>query len=125
MIAGFTADGQPQLYLTDPGGTYSAWKACAMGGRNEKAVKEFLEKNWTNTLTIVDAQRMAIKALLEVVDAGAKHMEIAVIVQNKPLQMMSEEVLQVMITEIEKEQEDARKAKEAAQEAATQLEDKR
>ena len=26
MIAGFTNTGCPQLYLTDPAGTYSAWK---------------------------------------------------------------------------------------------------
>ncbi len=26
MIAGFDSNKVPQLYLTDPGGTYSAWK---------------------------------------------------------------------------------------------------
>jgi hypothetical protein len=26
MIAGFASDNSPQLYLTDPAGTYSAWK---------------------------------------------------------------------------------------------------
>jgi len=26
MLAGFSANGAPQLYLTDPGGTYSSWK---------------------------------------------------------------------------------------------------
>jgi len=26
MLAGFGTDGSPQLYLTDPAGTYSAWK---------------------------------------------------------------------------------------------------
>ncbi len=26
MIAGFDSNKTPQLYLTDPGGTYSAWK---------------------------------------------------------------------------------------------------
>lgn len=51
MLAGFTYEGEPCLYLTDPAGTYSAWKANAIGGRNEKAVKEFLEKNWTNDLS--------------------------------------------------------------------------
>ena len=45
MIAGFTDNGRPELYLTDPAGTYSSWKANAIGGRNEKAVKEYLEKN--------------------------------------------------------------------------------
>jgi 20S proteasome alpha/beta subunit len=26
MIAGFSPEGNPELYLTDPAGTYSAWK---------------------------------------------------------------------------------------------------
>ena len=26
MLAGFSNDGSPQLYLTDPAGTYSSWK---------------------------------------------------------------------------------------------------
>ena len=26
MIAGFSSDKKPQLYLTDPAGTFSAWK---------------------------------------------------------------------------------------------------
>lgn len=66
MMAGFAADGSPQLYLTDPAGTFSSWKANAIGGRNEKAVKEFLEKNWVATLTQDDAVKLAVKALLEV-----------------------------------------------------------
>jgi len=72
MIAGFGNDKSPQLYLTDPAGTYSAWKANAIGGRNEKAVQEFLEKNWSSNLNNDDAIRLTIKALLEVVDAGSK-----------------------------------------------------
>lgn len=30
MIAGFSNEGAPQLYLTDPAGTYSAWKVARM-----------------------------------------------------------------------------------------------
>ena len=29
MLAGFSKDGSPQLYLTDPAGTYSAWKVLS------------------------------------------------------------------------------------------------
>jgi 20S proteasome subunit alpha 4 len=66
MMAGFAADGTPQLFLTDPAGTYSSWKANCIGGRNEKAVKEFLEKNWAADLSQDDSVRLAVKALLEV-----------------------------------------------------------
>jgi 20S proteasome subunit alpha 4 len=66
MLAGFSREGAPQLYLTDPAGTYSSWKANAIGGRNEKAVNEFLEKNWAENLSEDATVRLAVKALLEV-----------------------------------------------------------
>ncbi len=50
-------------------------KANAIGGRNEKAVKEFLEKNWTAGLADEQAVRLTVRALLEVVDSGSKNME--------------------------------------------------
>lgn len=34
VIAGANPDGTATLYQTDPAGTYSAWKAAAVGGRN-------------------------------------------------------------------------------------------
>jgi len=37
-----------------------------IGGRNEKAVKEFLEKNWSPGLSEADAIKLTVKALLEV-----------------------------------------------------------
>lgn len=72
MMAGFAADGSPQLFLTDPAGTYSSWKANAIGGRNEKAVTEFLEKNWVATLSQDEAVKLAVKALLEVLSRLTK-----------------------------------------------------
>ena len=117
MITGFSADGSPQLYLTDPAGTFSAWKANAIGGRNEKAVREFLEKNWTQGLSEDEAVRLAVKALLEVVDSGSKNMEVAIMRRGVPVVMMGEEVLQAVIEEIEKEIEAAKAKKEAENQA--------
>lgn len=109
MIAGFGTDKNPQLFLTDPAGTYSEWKANAIGGRNEKAVQEYLEKNWTATLTEEETIKVTIKALLEVVDSGSKNMEIAVMKYDQPVDMITEEQIQGVIDEIEKEQEEAKR----------------
>jgi 20S proteasome subunit alpha 4 len=117
MIAGFDSNQVPQLFLTDPGGTYSAWKANAIGGRNEKAVQEFLEKNWTAGLSDEDTLRLTIRALLEVVDSGAKNMEVAVLRYGVPVNMITEAELQAAISDIEREQEEAKKS---SQEAAMQ-----
>lgn len=46
---------------------------------------EFLEKNWTAGLTNDQSVRLAVKALLEVVDSGSKNMEIAVITYRQPM----------------------------------------
>ena len=67
----------PRLYQTEPGGIYSAWKANAIG-RSSKTVREFLEKNHKDDMTRDDTIKLTIKSLLEVVQTGAKNIEIAV-----------------------------------------------
>ncbi len=54
-------------------------QANCIGGKNEKAVRELLEKSWTEGMTRDECVRLAIKSLLEVVDSGAKNMEIVVL----------------------------------------------
>jgi 20S proteasome subunit alpha 4 len=110
MLAGFSAEGAPQLYLTDPAGTYSAWKANCIGGRNEKAVREFLEKNWAPDQSEDESVRLAIKALMEVVDSGSKNIEVAIMRKGDPVHMMSEESLAAVIADIESEQEESKKS---------------
>jgi 20S proteasome subunit alpha 4 len=88
----------------------SLLQANAIGGRNEKAVQEFLEKNWTAGLAVADATRLTVKALLEVVDSGSKNMEVAVMTQGVKMRMLTEVELQAIITDIEREQEEAKKS---------------
>ncbi|KAK2094507.1 hypothetical protein P7K49_028245 [Saguinus oedipus] len=56
-------------------------------GRSAKTVREFLEKNYTEDTIASDneAIKLAIKALLEVVQSGGKNIEIAVIRRNQAL----------------------------------------
>jgi 20S proteasome subunit alpha 4 len=108
MLAGFSSDGQPQIYQTDPAGTYSAWKANAIGGKNAKNMREFLEKNWEQEMEDAAAIKLCVKALLEVVDSGAKNMEICLVRKDKPAETMGEEAMEAVIAEIEAEIEEAK-----------------
>jgi len=109
IIVGFDIDGTPRLYQTDPSGTYSAWKGTAIG-RNSKPVREFLEKNYTETLAESDDEtiKLTVKALMEVVDAGNKSLEIAVLRKGQPIRFLEEEELDVIVKQIEVEKERAK-----------------
>merc|ERR1712158_328598 len=91
LLTGFDDDGTPHLYQTDPAGVYAEWKANAIG-RNAKTVREFLEKNWTSEAVETEegATKLAVKALLEVVQLGGKNLEVAVMRKgDNPKQMQS------------------------------------
>ena len=82
-------------------------------GRNQKTVKEFLEKNY-NDETAVDGVKLACRALLEVVEAGGKNIEVAVLRKGQDLVMLSDDEVETMVTALqaEKDEEDAKKPKE-------------
>ncbi|XP_074644719.1 proteasome subunit alpha type-7-like [Tubulanus polymorphus] len=107
LIVGFDYDGTPNLYQTDPSGTYHAWKANAIG-RNAKAVREFLEKSYSeeSVTTEKGTVKLALKALMEVVQSGGKTMEIAIMKHDEPLKMMDPEEIEKLVAEIEKEREE-------------------
>ena len=47
-------------------------------GRSSKTVREFLEKNWKPDQSTADGIKLAVKSLLEVVQTGAKNIDLAV-----------------------------------------------
>lgn len=47
-------------------------------GRSSKTVREFLEKNHKDDLSREESIKLAVKSLLEVVQTGAKNIEISV-----------------------------------------------
>jgi 20S proteasome subunit alpha 4 len=121
LIAGFSPDGAPQLYHTDPSGTYSQWKANAVG-RNSKSVREWLEKHFEE-FSGDEAIKFTIKALLEVVEPGSKNIEVGVMRRGTGLEMLSADAVDeiVKLIEDEKNAADAEKkvkAKAAAEAAA-------
>ena len=110
LLTGVGDDGNIQLYQTDPAGTHSRWKAQVIGGRNAKSLREFLEKQYQDDMDEQKCVRLAVQALLEVVDSGAKTMEICVVRTGGKKEVMTEEAVDVICKEIEAEAEEKRGA---------------
>lgn len=109
LIVGFDPLGKPQLYQTDPSGTYSAWKANAIG-RNSKTIREFLEKSYAET-SGRDTAKLAIRALMEAVEAGSKNIEVAVMERDTGLKILSDEEVDALVKEVTDEKAAAEAAK--------------
>jgi 20S proteasome subunit alpha 4 len=107
LTAGIGADplnpDLPSLYQTDPAGTQSRWKAQVIGGRNAKSLREFLEKQYQNNMSEQQCLRLAVQSLLEVVDSGAKTMELCILRKGGKKEMLSEAIIEGVIREIEAE----------------------
>ncbi|GFY80424.1 20S proteasome alpha subunit PAD1 [Actinidia rufa] len=94
---------------TDPSGTFSAWKANATG-RNSNSMREFLEKNYKET-SGQETVKLAIRALLEVVESGGKNIEVAVMTKDHGLRQLDEAEIDAVVAEIEAEKAAAEAAK--------------
>ena len=119
LVAGVNDDDKgvkPYLYQTDPAGTHSRWKAQVIGGRNSKSLREFLEKQYQDLteddLSEQKCVRLAVQALLEVVDSGAKTMEVCVVRQGGKKEMLKESDIQEHVDEIEASMEEEKKPTE-------------
>jgi len=112
LIVGFDKDDTtPRLYQTEPSGIYTAWKANSIG-RSSKTVREFLERNWKEEMDRETTIQLTIKSLLEVVQTGAKNIEIAIMAPGKELEMLPLENIETYVKNIETEkQEEAAKKK--------------
>merc|ERR1712183_538461 len=119
LVAGVNDDDngkRPYLYQTDPAGTHSRWKAQVIGGRNAKSLREFMEKQYQDLtdedLTEQKCVRLAVQALLEVVDSGAKTMQVCVIRQGGLKVMLEESEIQEHVDEIEASTEEEKRPTE-------------
>lgn len=118
LIIGFDTDGTPRLFQTDPSGLFAEWKANAIG-RNSKTVLEFLEKRYKE---IVDAPeetadddtvKLAVRAMLEVVESSHKNIEITIMHKKTGLKILSEAEVEALVKAVEKEKTDAENAKKS------------
>ena len=86
-------------------------KANAIG-RSSKTVREFLERNHKDDMDREETIKLTVKSLLEVVQTGAKNIEIAIMAPNKTIEMLAVEDIESYVKSIETEkQEEAAKKK--------------
>ena len=132
LVVGFDPGSKvPRLYQTEPSGIYSAWYAHIWGklthdsahtdalfrkanaiGRSSKTVREFLERNYKEEMDREATIRLAIKSLLEVVQTGAKNIEIALMAPGVAMEILPTDEIEGYVKEIEQEkQEEATKKK--------------
>merc|ERR1712002_1299472 len=113
------ADGTSHLYQTDPSGTYHEWKANAIG-RSSKTVQEYLEKSYSDEEVGNDDYviKLALKALLEVVQTGSKNVEMAVMKKGEPMRLLEIDEIEEYVKMIEAEKEEEAEKKKAKKLAA-------
>ena len=92
IIAGI-ADGEPQLYETDPSGTPYEWKALAIGA-DRSDIRGYLEDNYEDGLSLEDGIGLAMEALASVQDGGLTPQGLGaatISVEDEQLRELSEE----------------------------------
>jgi 20S proteasome subunit alpha 4 len=85
-------------------------KANAIG-RSSKTVREFLERNHKDDMDREATISLTVKSLLEVVQTGAKNIEIAIMAPGKTIEMLPSDQIEgyVKTIEAEKQEEQAKK----------------
>ena len=85
--------------------------------RNSRSLLELLEKSYKDGCSVDEAVRLAVKALLEVVESGAKSIEIAIMRRGAPMAMLAEADVAAVVAALEAEKQ-AEAALAAGDEAA-------
>lgn len=101
---------EPKLYVTEPSGAYSLWKANAIG-RNSKTLREYLEKNHTDGLSNDDSIKLAVETLMEVVESS-KNIEICIMTGPKKFQLLEDSAIEKIVKDIEKKREEEAQQKQ-------------
>ena len=91
LIAGVDETG-PCLYHTDPSGTHTKYLAKAIGAGSESA-QTLLQEQYNKSLTLVEAQKIALEALKQVMEdkISSDNIEMAIITVENPIFTLLEE----------------------------------
>ncbi|GAA6007960.1 proteasome core particle subunit alpha 4 [Rhodotorula paludigena] len=121
LLIGFNHDEpRPHLFLTEPSGIFSEWKANAIG-RSSKTVREFLETQWKADLSQDDTVALAVKSLLEVVQSGEQNIDLVLMDGFGSVRQLTADEIAAIVKRIqaEKEAEQEKKRSRVAAAAAS------
>jgi 20S proteasome subunit alpha 5 len=79
LIAGVDENG-PQLYQTDPSGTFLQWQARAIGSGGETAMT-YIKEQYHSNMTLAEAEKLVLTVLKSVMEEkiGKENVELAVV----------------------------------------------
>lgn len=101
LIAGVDERG-PQLYQTDPSGTFLQWQARAIGSGGETAMT-YIKEQYHSNMTLVEAERMVVTVLKSVMEEkiSRENVELSVVrTDTKQLEQRSGEYIQNIISQL-------------------------
>lgn len=88
LLIGGVDDKGPQLYQTDPSGTFVQWQARAIGSGGETAMT-FIKESYHASMTLKEAEKLTLQTLKNVMEEKItkENVEVAVIkVETKRLE---------------------------------------
>ena len=91
---------EPKLFLTDPSGQVTMWRAGAVGKNSDKVIG-ILEEKYKDNMSENDALKCTIDAMLQYVESGSKNMEVAVIKPGNDFQIVPDEKVDEIIKQVE------------------------
>ena len=101
IIVGFDeGKTEPKLYMTDPSGQVTMWKAGAIGKNSDK-VLGILEEKYKDNMSENECLNCTIDAMLQYVESGSKNMEVAVIKPGNDFKFVPDEQVDEIIKQVE------------------------
>ncbi|CBK20612.2 uncharacterized protein [Blastocystis hominis] len=101
-----------RLFTTDPAGIVVEWKANA-SGRNEAALRTFLESHYKENMTEEEGVHLVLSCLLETVSMVEQSVDVVVIRPNQEQCVLPKEEVEEKIVVIKEEKKREAEAKEA------------
>ena len=100
LIAGFDeGKNEPKLFLTEPFGQVTMWKAGDIGKNSDK-ILGILEEKYKDDMNKDEVLKCIIDAMLQYVKAGSKNMEVTVIKPGNKFSIVPDEKIEKLLKKL-------------------------